>query len=57
VTSNEDPVFVSGKSGRLMPDVGAGLHVLECACERKAVRVGKPEKFCMEAILVDHFSD
>jgi ribonucleotide monophosphatase NagD (HAD superfamily) len=34
VATNEDPVFQSGKSGRLMPDVGATLHIIEQATGR-----------------------
>ena len=55
VVSNDDPVFVSGASGRLQPDVGATLHAIEIASKRTAIRIGKPEKFCIEAILEDHF--
>ncbi len=57
VCSNDDPVFVSGKSGRLQPDVGATLHAVEMAANRQAIRVGKPEIFCKLAIFDDYFKD
>lgn len=57
VTTNDDPVFVAGPSGRLMPDVGATLASLETACGRKAERIGKPDKFAFGQILQDHFAD
>ncbi len=57
VATNDDPVFVSGGSGRLQPDVGATLLAAEVASGRKAVRVGKPEKFCMKMILNDYFQE
>ena len=55
VATNDDPVFVSGGSGRLQPDVGATLLPLEVASGRKAVCIGKPEKFCFEMIMKDYF--
>jgi ribonucleotide monophosphatase NagD (HAD superfamily) len=57
VATNDDPVFVSGGSGRLQPDVGATLLALEVSSGRKATRVGKPEEFCFEVILSDFFPD
>ena len=57
VTTNDDPVFVAGPNGRLMPDVGATLAALETASGRRAERVGKPTKFCMVQILKDNFAD
>lgn len=57
VATNDDPVFVSGGSGRLQPDVGATLEPLELSTGRIAIRVGKPEKFCLEMILKDQFGD
>lgn len=55
VVSNEDPVFCSGKSGRMQPDVGATLEAIEVASSRKATRIGKPELFCFQTILEDYF--
>lgn len=55
VATNEDPVFVAGGNGRLQPDVGATLAALETACYRKAVSVGKPNKYALEVMLEDHF--
>ena len=57
VTTNDDPVFVAGANGRLMPDVGATLAALETASGRTATRIGKPDKFAMGEILKDHFAD
>ena len=45
VATNDDPYYVSGKSRRLYPDVGASLSALEAATSRKAFRVGKPSNF------------
>jgi ribonucleotide monophosphatase NagD (HAD superfamily) len=42
VATNDDPVWLSGASGRLMPDIGALLASHEIACGRKAFRIGKP---------------
>ena len=56
VVSNDDPVFLSGPSGRLQPDVGATLKAIEVASGRQAVRVGKPEPHCLEVILSDFFA-
>ena len=57
VVTNDDPVFIAGGSGRLMPDVGATLAALETACQRKAYRVGKPGAFGFKQMLQDHFSE
>lgn len=57
VATNADLVFVSGSSGRLMPDVGATLHLIEKASERRAVCMGKPERACFDTILEEHFSN
>lgn len=57
VVTNDDPVFISGASGRLMPDVGATLAALETASGRTAHRVGKPGNFGLEAMLADHFQE
>ena len=55
VVTNDDPVFVAGGNGRLMPDVGSTLAALEMASGRKAQRVGKPETFGLQVMLEDHF--
>ena len=57
LVSNDDPVFVSGPSGRLQPDIGATLKSIEVATDRVATRVGKPEPYCMEAILEDYYPE
>ena len=51
VVTNDDPVFIAGGSGRLMPDVGATLAALETASQRKAFRVGKPGAFGFKQML------
>ena len=56
VATNDDPVFIAGGNGRLCPDVGATLAALETACDRKAVRIGKPDAYALQAMLADHFS-
>ena len=55
MATNDDPVFIAGANGRLYPDVGATLAALETACDRKAVRVGKPGDFALKVMLEDHF--
>ena len=57
VVTNDDPVFVSGSNGRLMPDVGATLASLETASGRTAHRIGKPGGYGLQAMLEDHFSE
>ena len=55
VATNEDPVYIAGRNGRLYPDVGATLASLETACGRKAFSVGKPNDFAFKCMLEDHF--
>mmetsp|Transcript_30070 Transcript_30070/g.21817 ORF Transcript_30070/g.21817 Transcript_30070/m.21817 type:complete len:120 (+) Transcript_30070:594-953(+) len=56
VATNDDPVYRTGKSGRLCPDVGATLHAIEFATgmQRKAVRLGKPHPYCYELLKKEH---
>lgn len=55
VATNDDPSFIAGPSGRMMPDVGATLKSIETGSGREAFCIGKPNKYAFEAILADHF--
>ena len=57
VATNDDPSFITGASGRQMPDVGATLAALETAAGRKAQRVGKPDKYALGVILRDQYGE
>jgi len=40
-----------------MPDVGATLHLIEFSTNKRAIRMGKPETYCLNQILSDHFPE